>query len=585
MALTLKSVGYALVGGIGLWGAANLYRSKFGAESFKDWADDEERDHGDITFSDWAEQEYEEPAHKNHLLLSFLDWVDEEKKEKSRKDAEYTYQTTGQWELYKTDGYVSVEIEADTDGLTLDEQLDVEGAVATQGMEEVEDYLYSNYEPSDYLAGFSADGEYWVMTTHEGEPWELLCKWSVYVEADTTSGSTFQLKLAEDEEKSDTPILDKVINIEIGYMIAYEEHMRAMRRQELLEDYLEEYGHIISKQSRKSPKLRKEAQTIGEFPYRNPFGKGGGMRPAANEYYSVEAYLTSSYSNPRILVDGGSVQEALSAFKAACDSGNYFTVEMYRHRQSSAMRGHPAWESRPAKRHQKTLVLKCKYDYITSNDQQFLGFVKSDFDEKWRFQAEEERICKGTTKKGNPCRVPSKYVLENGYCMHHGPNTSTPRTIDKSPKPPSSSRIGAVFGQTEGLTPEALDLRVIADDKEYDEWRKENVFDLPATTPAWANVAGEILYGTKWWDVNWMRDGEHPVVDGPEQYEDIWEKDLPWYWGRLSPEEATHFAKYPILDATQDVVPPLSPKKLTKSSKKLILRLKESGMEIDDLED
>ena len=446
MALTLKSVGYALATGLGIWGAASLYRSKYGwlnAESFKDWADDEERDHGDIDFGDWAEEEYDEPAHKNHLLLSFKDWVDEEKKEMAHKEAEYTYQTTGQWEMHKNDGSVSVEIEADTDGLTLDEQLDVEDVVMTQGMEEVEDHLYQFYEPSDYLAGFSEEGEYWVMTTHEGEPWEVKCKWSVYVEPDTSG--LFELKLAEDEdeEKSDTPILDKVINIEIGYMIAYEEHMRAMRRQELLEAYLEEYGHIISKPSRKSPKLLKEAQTAdGGFPYKHPLTPDKWLSPATNENYSVEAYQTPSYSNPIILVDGGSVQEALSAFKAACDSGNYFTVEMYRHRQVAALIGHPAREieKEMAQRHQKTLVLKCKYDYITSNDQQFLGFVKGTFDKKWRFQAEEERTCKGTNKQGNPCRAPSKYVWDNGYCQHHGPNAKLPKvkppTIPPRPQAP-----------------------------------------------------------------------------------------------------------------------------------------------------
>ena len=123
------------------------------------------------------------------------------------------------------------------------------------------------------------------------------------------------------------------------------------------------------------------------------------------------------------------------------------------------------------------------------------------------------------------------------------------------------------------------------DDSAYDEWREENVIEFPAPPPAWADAAGKVLYGTKWWDVNWMKDDAHQVVDGPEQYEDIWEKDLPWYWGRFSPEEASHIAKYPILDATQDVVPPISPKKLTESSKDLIIRLKESGMEVDDLED
>jgi len=52
------------------------------AESFRDWANDELRTHGeDVTFEDWAEEEYEEPAHRHHLLLSFQEWADEEMSE------------------------------------------------------------------------------------------------------------------------------------------------------------------------------------------------------------------------------------------------------------------------------------------------------------------------------------------------------------------------------------------------------------------------------------------------------------------------------------------------------------------------
>jgi len=213
------------------------------------------------------------------------------------------------------------------------------------------------------------------------------------------------------------------------------------------------------------------------------------------------------------------------------------------------MRGHPAWESRPAKRHQKTLVLKCKYDYITGNDQQFLGFVKSGFDKKWQFQAEEERTCKGTNKQGNPCRAPSKYVWDNGYCQHHGPN-ATQTTAPLIVSQPDSAiptevlenrdmlfedpvpRLATAGGRQRDRLMEQPE--VYDDDSAYDEWHEENRIEFPAAPPAWVNVAGEVLYRTKWWDINWMRDGDHQVEDGPEQYEDIWEKDLPWYWGRFS---------------------------------------------------
>ena len=62
------------------------------SESFKEWADEELNDHGDISFDDWAEEEYDEPAHSHHLLLSFQEWADEEKREAAHQHAEEYHQ-------------------------------------------------------------------------------------------------------------------------------------------------------------------------------------------------------------------------------------------------------------------------------------------------------------------------------------------------------------------------------------------------------------------------------------------------------------------------------------------------------------
>ena len=102
--------------------------------------------------------------------------------------------------------------------------------------------------------------------------------------------------------------------------------------------------------------------------------------------------------------------------------------------------------------------------------------------------------------------------------------------------------------------------------------------DSPENVPPWANAAYESLYGTKWWDIGWVRDGEHPVEDGPEVYEDSWRDDLPWYWGEMTEEEAKFIEKNPILDATK----PRTPKKLTTASKDLIESLGDIGT--DDVE-
>ena len=108
--------------------------------------------------------------------------------------------------------------------------------------------------------------------------------------------------------------------------------------------------------------------------------EGLNYRPAQREWYNVVAYPTSTDSSHTVdLADHMDVMSALAIFKGACEK-NYYTVEMYRNRSIPV----------DYVRDQKTLVLKCKYNYITGNDRQFLKFVESYFDKKWRFQAEFE---------------------------------------------------------------------------------------------------------------------------------------------------------------------------------------------------
>ena len=51
------------------------------SDSFKDWADEEVREHGDVSFGDWADQEFSEDSHKNSDPLLFEDWAKHEESE------------------------------------------------------------------------------------------------------------------------------------------------------------------------------------------------------------------------------------------------------------------------------------------------------------------------------------------------------------------------------------------------------------------------------------------------------------------------------------------------------------------------
>ena len=51
------------------------------SDSFKDWADEEVREHGDVSFGDWADQEFSEASHKGSDPLLFEDWVRHEESE------------------------------------------------------------------------------------------------------------------------------------------------------------------------------------------------------------------------------------------------------------------------------------------------------------------------------------------------------------------------------------------------------------------------------------------------------------------------------------------------------------------------
>tara|TARA_B100000287_G_scaffold49899_1_gene44199 strand:- start:2919 stop:3752 length:834 start_codon:yes stop_codon:yes gene_type:complete len=51
------------------------------SDSFKDWADEEVREHGDVSFGDWADQEFSEASHKGSDPLLFEDWARHEESE------------------------------------------------------------------------------------------------------------------------------------------------------------------------------------------------------------------------------------------------------------------------------------------------------------------------------------------------------------------------------------------------------------------------------------------------------------------------------------------------------------------------
>jgi len=72
-------------GGMSLTGGIDEMDEMLGkkkkAESFKDWADDEEKEHGDVSFDKWVQEEYEEPAHMHSNPLTFIDWARQEHQE------------------------------------------------------------------------------------------------------------------------------------------------------------------------------------------------------------------------------------------------------------------------------------------------------------------------------------------------------------------------------------------------------------------------------------------------------------------------------------------------------------------------
>ena len=63
-------------------GSMGLLSNLLGAESFKDWADEEDEEHGDISFDKWIREEMEEPTHESNPSdsLTFLKWARKERK-------------------------------------------------------------------------------------------------------------------------------------------------------------------------------------------------------------------------------------------------------------------------------------------------------------------------------------------------------------------------------------------------------------------------------------------------------------------------------------------------------------------------
>jgi len=51
------------------------------SESFKQWADEEMMEHGDVTFENWADQELGESSHQSSGKLTFEDWAEHENTE------------------------------------------------------------------------------------------------------------------------------------------------------------------------------------------------------------------------------------------------------------------------------------------------------------------------------------------------------------------------------------------------------------------------------------------------------------------------------------------------------------------------
>ena len=80
-------------GGMNLTGGVDEIDEMLGkkkrAESFKDWADDEEYEHGDVSFEKWVQEEYEEPAHMHSNPLTFTEWARQERKEYAKRG--YTF--------------------------------------------------------------------------------------------------------------------------------------------------------------------------------------------------------------------------------------------------------------------------------------------------------------------------------------------------------------------------------------------------------------------------------------------------------------------------------------------------------------
>jgi len=61
----------------------------FDADSFRDWADDEIREHGEVSFDDWADEEYNEVMHNGANPLTFVEWVNQEKREVSHNSESF----------------------------------------------------------------------------------------------------------------------------------------------------------------------------------------------------------------------------------------------------------------------------------------------------------------------------------------------------------------------------------------------------------------------------------------------------------------------------------------------------------------
>ena len=138
------------------------------SDSFKDWADEEVREHGDVSFGDWADQEFSEASHKGSDPLLFEDWArHEEESHDARYGAEWEDELREKYPQEFIDEYFNYETNPTAD--TQDEET-IELAYATWV------YAQNELEAESFEADGCGCGDEMVMEAEsfEGET-EVFC--------------------------------------------------------------------------------------------------------------------------------------------------------------------------------------------------------------------------------------------------------------------------------------------------------------------------------------------------------------------------------------------------------------------------